>query len=205
MSEIVECACDRGGEYDAEQYSSCYTCYLERRSEYMTCILCGSNWHSPKFDCCFKCRMSAPGRDNAARDLRLDILVRDEFTCRDCAEGYPGGSQDLQVDHIKPCLASGLATPWNLQVLCGKHNREKGGYWEPGCEWDSTRVLLMHMYFTFGWGLLDDEQREQLRDDADIYGDEFVWHARFIDEDFDPPSWALEMADAESVLQQEIA
>jgi hypothetical protein len=70
----------------------------------------------------------------------------------------------------------------------------------------------MHMYFTFGWSLLDDDERTQLVSDAGIYSDEFTWHARFrlnrtsarsggsygmseLSELSGAPDWAVAMAD----------
>ena len=84
-----------------------------------------------------------------------------------------------QVDHIKLCAKGGQATPWNLQVLCRLCNLDKGRYWQPGSHWDDTRIQLMHLYFTFGWTFLDDDQQDQLIDDAGIYSDEFTWHAHY--------------------------
>jgi 5-methylcytosine-specific restriction endonuclease McrA len=200
--DYQECLCGRG-YFNPEHYSACYTCYLERRECYLECIWCG-RWHSPEYSSCYRCRRADPYRDEAARDLRLDILIRDDFTCRDC------GSHDMpQVDHIKPCAEGGQAKPWNLQVLCRACNLDKGRYWQPGSHWDDTRVELMHLYFTFGWSLLDGDERTQLVSDAGIYSDEFTWHARFglnrtsgqndrsysLSELSGPPDWAVAMAD----------
>lgn len=169
-----ECQCERGW-FDPDEYQSCYECFTERRDSYIGCIWCG-RWHSPKHNTCYQCRASSPGRDEAGRNLRLDILIRDEFTCRDC-----GSQDDSEVDHIKPCSEGGKATVWNLQVLCHGCNKVKGRTWGYGCRWDRTRIELMHLYFTFGWRLLDDEDRDQLVKDARAYGDEFAWHAHYKD------------------------
>lgn len=193
---VEDCACGRG-EYDPEEHRTCYACYLERREEYIDCIYCG-RWHSPRYEICYRCRAAHPGRDEAARDLRIDILIRDEFTCREC-----GSNDQLQVDHIKPCAIGGDATPWNLQALCRDCNMDKGCDWQPGTAWDYTRIELMHLYFTFGWSMLDDDQRQQLIVDSGIYGDEFTWHAHFLAYNDDgPPDWAIEMAD-EEIIQEE--
>jgi 5-methylcytosine-specific restriction endonuclease McrA len=169
-AEYAECICGRGS-YNAAKYRTCYTCFLERAGSYLECIWCG-RWHSPEHESCFQCRRKY--RENAARDLRLDILVRDDFTCRDC------GSRELpQVDHIKPCKKGGQAMPWNLQVLCRTCNLDKGHFWQPGSRWDDTRIQLMHLYFTFGWKYLEPDQQAQLVADAAIYADEFTWHAHY--------------------------
>jgi 5-methylcytosine-specific restriction endonuclease McrA len=172
MSDYQECNCGRG-YYDPDEYNTCYTCFLERRDSYVECIWC-ERWHSPEYNTCYRCRTGSRDRDEAGRLLRLDILVRDDFTCRDC------GSRDIpQVDHIKPCAKGGRAMPWNLQTLCRICNLDKGRYWQPGSRWDDTRVALMHTYFTFGWSLLDGAQQAQLVIDAGIYGDEFTWHTHY--------------------------
>lgn len=189
---IVQCECNRGSYNDAE-YSSCYECFLDRRSSYLACIFCG-RWHSPKFSTCYRCRQESPGRDEAGRNLRQDILIRDDYTCTQCGE-----HDYLQIDHIKPCASGGQATPWNLQVLCSECNRMKGRTWSDGCRWDAIRVEQMRLYFTFGWSLLDDAEREQLCKDATRYDDQFDRYANYREwmgqEPLEPPQWALEMAD----------
>lgn len=165
-----ECDCGRG-RFDASQYHSCYTCYLERRESYLNCIFCG-RWHSPEYATCYKCRL-IPQRDEAGRNLRLDILLRDEFTCQNC--GSCGGV--LQVDHIEPCARGGSANPWNLQVLCNQCNRIKGAEYD--WRWMQRRFRLMHLYFTFGWRLLDQDERQDLVADAYEYRSEFSWHAHY--------------------------
>jgi 5-methylcytosine-specific restriction endonuclease McrA len=193
--DFEECECGRDW-YDPEEYSSCYECYLERRANYISCIWCG-RWHSPRFNTCFQCRTESPERDNAGRDLRLDILIRDGFLCQNC-----GSADQPQVDHIEPCAKGGSAVPWNLQVLCRECNKLKGANYD--WRWEQRRLRLMHLYFTFGWPLLDSEQRAQLVEDADDYMyeycDEFAWHAHYQELSGIttlPPQWALDMADAE--------
>lgn len=149
--------CDECGEhfYDADEYSSCYSCFVDRRGNYVDCIFCG-RWHSPRFDCCFRCRV-LHGRDEAARDLRQYILWRDGYRCQDCGErGF------LQVDHIKPCRYGGTAHPWNLQALCGECNRLKSGTWIPGGRWDRRRRELLGAYFYEWRRFLDDDQRQAM-------------------------------------------
>lgn len=170
----AECRCGRG-YYNAAKYHSCYTCFLERRESYLSCIWCG-RWHSPEYATCYTCR-HIEGRDEAGRNLRLDIIIRDDFACQNC-----GARERIEVDHIEPCAQGGTATPWNLQALCHDCNKTKGSEYD--WRWEARRIRLMHLYFTYGWSLLSDEQRQQLRSDADVHaeeygGDEFVWHARY--------------------------
>lgn len=190
-----ECRCGRGW-FDPSEYNTCYTCCLERRESYVACIFCG-RWHSPLYNTCYRCRASAPQHDRAGRDLRLDILIRDDFACRDC-----GSRQQPEIDHIKPCLEGGKATPWNLQVLCHDCNQVKGRTSGYGCGWDVTRVELMHLYFTFGWPMLDDEQRKALVADAHAYGDEFTRHTYFAGPKPElPAAW---LAEADSYYPTEL-
>lgn len=205
IDEWVECDCGRG-HYDPNEYTSCFECYMERREDYLECIFCG-RWHSPKYGTCFRCRQISPGRDEAGRNLRLDILIRDNFTC---SNTRCGSREQPEVDHIKPCFEGGAAAVWNLQVLCRQCNQRKGRDWYPGSEWDERRVRQMHLYFTFGWSLLDEEQQCALVADAAIYGDEFTWHtnwqrtasaAGFCHPE--PPEWAIRLADTFECVEVE--
>ena len=203
---IVECECGRG-DFDDDQYRSCYHCFLDRRESYLVCVFCGQRWHAPQYAACFTCRQLTPGRDDAARELRMDILQRDGFTCHRC------GSTDLpQIDHVKPCARKGTAHPWNLQVLCRLCNIHKGATYNR--MWMRRRYQLMCLYFTFGWGLLTLEERSALCDQA-RNGNEYGSFQRFshyrescdgfYDHQYspDPPRWAIEMADADVVTIQE--
>lgn len=164
--------CDCGeGYFDPSEYRTCYSCFQERRESYLTCIWCG-RWHSPRYSTCYRCRIT-PGRDEAGRNLRMDILLRDEFACQTC-----GSQHDPQVDHIEPCAKGGAAVPWNLQVLCRECNKTKGADYD--WRWELRRFRLMHLYFTFGWRMLDAAEREQLILDAKAHGDEFAWHTRYL-------------------------
>lgn len=60
--------------------------------------------------------------ESIGRNLRLDILERDDFTCRSC------GAMDelLEIDHIVPRVKGGTNDPSNLQVLCQSCNARKG-------------------------------------------------------------------------------
>ncbi len=189
--EYEECDCGRGC-FDPDEYSSCYECYRERRESYVSCIWCG-RWHSPKYNTCFQCRSESPERDEAGRNLRLDILIRDGFMCQNC-----GSADQPQVDHIEPCAKGGTAVPWNLQVLCRECNRVKGALYD--WRWEQRRFRLMHLYFTFGWSSLDAEQRAWLVDDAAWHPNEFTRHAHHqeLTGTITPtPQWAIDLAEAD--------
>lgn len=155
----VTCECGRA-TYDDDHYTTCYTCFVDRRSEYATCVWCG-RWHNPKFATCFQCRI-IPGRDEAGRDLRLMVLARDHFECRYCHES----GVFLNVDHIKPCASGGTPDPWNLQTLCAGCNRTKGATWWAGCHHDKIRQQVMEAYYTYLWIYLTPD--EQARLDAEM-------------------------------------
>ena len=38
---------------------------------------------------------------------------------------------------------------------------------------------MTHVYFTFGWPWLNNDEREQLVADARFYHDEFAWHTNY--------------------------
>jgi HNH endonuclease len=198
--EPAECGCGRG-TYNPTKYNACYECFQDRMADLTSCIYCGKK-HSIDYPTCFDCRQIA-GRDEAGKNLRLDILIRDDFTCQgyDFAGRRCGSHEALQIDHIKPCASHGMANPWNLQVLCRECNRVKGSNWYYGCLWDTKRKELICLYLTFGWSLLsEDEQQDLVIDTADYT--EFDERARvreYNEHDFEPPAWAVAMADAESV------
>ncbi|MGA5543511.1 HNH endonuclease [Mycobacterium sp. NPDC051198] len=177
MDDSVRCCCGRG-YYDPETYNCCYSCYVDRRSRLIRCILCGRR-HSPEYNTCYTCR-SIPGRDEAATNLRIDILLRDDCRCRIC-----GSTAQPEVDHIKPCAKGGTAVPWNLQILCHTCNHNKGVSWKLGRGADQARITLIHLYLTFGWHWLTEPERDQLITDAHEISDkgwrptEFIHHSRY--------------------------
>lgn len=169
-----DCTCGRGS-YCHTRHKSCYECFLDRRADFASCIYCGK-WHSPEFDTCFACRPQ--GRDEAARNLKLEILARDSFTCRYCGAGQGDMQSDprkvtpqdpyglrpavMHVDHVLPCRHGGTADPWNLQVLCGVCNTSKGDEWWPGCRHQKQRRQIADAYVTYLWDFLTATQKEAL-------------------------------------------
>lgn len=171
---LEQCWCGRGW-YPSCRYKGCYDCYLDRRSEFVTCVYCGK-WHSPEFDTCFKCRPASFGRDEAAKALRQLVMWRDGYRCRycgaregelrvdprrilprcrrDCILEHQHRERDtdglwvvqLHLDHIVPCAVGGNATEWNLQALCGVCNIAKGSTWYIGCRHDRAKTQLARRY-----------------------------------------------------------
>lgn len=173
----VECDCLRG-VYDDETYRSCYECYLDRREGHVSCIFCG-RWHSAEFDCCFKCRPGARGRDEAAFALRMLITQRDDFTCRSCRiragdlqwnealqEHTPA---TMQVDHIVPCSKGGNAEEWNLQLLCALCNRRKADAWWVGCRDEQTKTHLVNLYYLLAPTYFNAETEKRFRAEVDLW------------------------------------
>lgn len=169
----VACQCGRGVYDSTTKFKSCYSCYLDRTVE---CVWCGRP-HDPKYPVCYKCREGegAEKRMEAGKLLRTEILIRDNATCMHC------GQQDsaMQVDHIKPCRHGGKAFPWNLHVLCNDCNQIKSSNWYAGIFWEKWLTKWMHLYFTYGWGLLDNEQQAALIIEADKYP--ICWKCRDAD------------------------
>lgn len=178
-----ECGCGRG-RYLPCAYHSCYECYLDRRDGYLSCIFCG-RWHSESFDCCFKCRPGAQGRDDAAVALRLLITQRDNFTCRNCGirigelqwseateESRPA---TMQVDHIVPCAKGGTADEWNLQLLCAMCNRRKADAWWVGCPYETVRTRLVRLYFLIAPGYFNPETAARFHTDVEAWRATDTW------------------------------
>jgi HNH endonuclease len=61
-------------------------------------------------------------REPLPEDVQRFVFRRDEGRCRKC-----GSRELLQFDHIIPFSMGGSNEPENLQLLCSRCNREKGG------------------------------------------------------------------------------
>ena len=59
------------------------------------------------------------------RELRKQIMERDNYTCQTCGKYMPD-EVGLHIDHIVPISRGGKSVPSNLQVLCDKCNLSKG-------------------------------------------------------------------------------
>lgn len=66
------------------------------------------------------------GRSPLSPRLRMDVFIRDRFTCRLCgAVGGPSSSVQLEADHVVPVARGGTNDPENLQTLCKPCNQGK--------------------------------------------------------------------------------
>jgi len=63
-------------------------------------------------------------RSKVGPKLRMDIMMRDKYTCQICGIGRNDGAI-LEVDHIHPVSKGGTNDPSNLQVLCRDCNAGK--------------------------------------------------------------------------------
>ena len=74
---------------------------------------------------------SLVSRNNPGK-LRGYVLLRDDYTCRNCGNPYP--EDNLECDHIIPLAEGGLDNASNAQCLCTpchaeKTKSEKGQPW----------------------------------------------------------------------------
>lgn len=61
-------------------------------------------------------------RQSITREMRRAVYERDGGRCVEC-----GSTFDLQYDHVIPVVMGGASTVDNLQLLCSRCNRDKGG------------------------------------------------------------------------------
>ena len=187
----LQCGCGRG-HFPSCKYSSCYICYLDRRADLVTCILCGSRWHDPLFDTCYSCSPHSQGRDDAAKALRQLIFHRDGHVCASC--GIKAGEMKLDprlvrasddgwrpaamhVDHIIPCRHGGRADEWNLQILCMVCNIAKGARWYQGCPYEAVRDRMAFRYrlIKAAYWNPDDERRIRFEREVALRRETGTW------------------------------
>lgn len=66
-------------------------------------------------------RPSQNGRPSIPEEVRIEVWRRDGGKCVRC-----GSRENLEYDHIIPVSKGGSNTVRNIELLCGKCNREKG-------------------------------------------------------------------------------
>lgn len=117
LDEWATCRCGAAFQPGERSYATCWACSSREyyKSSY-ACVYCDRR-HSMSFAACFVCK--ADGREDAARDLRLVVHRRDNYTCAMCGVDAMETGAELQVSHIKPCELGGTSDPWNLETLCG--------------------------------------------------------------------------------------
>lgn len=76
------------------------------------------------FQCTLSEYHSTSQRKLMNKNLRDNVIKRDNYTCQICGKYMPDGV-GLQVDHIIPISKGGKSVLSNLQVLCSKCNGAK--------------------------------------------------------------------------------
>ena len=76
------------------------------------------------FECTLSDYHSKNQRRLMTKELREQIMIRDNYTCRICGKYMPD-EVGLHIDHIIPVAKGGKTVPSNLQVLCSKCNGRK--------------------------------------------------------------------------------
>lgn len=76
------------------------------------------------FECTLQAYHSKNQRKLATRELREQIMRRDNYTCQLCGKYMPD-EVGLQIDHIVPVAKGGKTVESNLRVLCSKCNGSK--------------------------------------------------------------------------------
>ena len=76
------------------------------------------------YECTLKEYNSKNQRKLMTKELRQQIITRDNYTCQLCRKHMPD-EVGLHVDHIVSISKGGKTVPSNLQVLCSKCNGSK--------------------------------------------------------------------------------
>lgn len=104
--------------YKVEQVVDTFSCdyiYLLNRNEELKSI---------NYECTLSNYHSKNQRKLMTKELRKEIMIRDNYTCQFCRKYMPD-EVGLHVDHIIPVSKGGKSLPSNLQVLCSKCNGSK--------------------------------------------------------------------------------
>lgn len=97
--------------------SSCSYCLKKLKERY-------NNLSKINFECTLSEYFSKDQRRLMTKELRDQIIKRDNYTCQMCGKYMPD-CVGLHVDHIIPIKKGGKSIPSNLQVLCSKCNGQK--------------------------------------------------------------------------------
>ena len=99
---------------DAKQFSCDYE-FIKNRYEKLKDI---------GFECTLREYYNKSQRKLMTKELRKQIMLRDNYTCQMCGKYMPD-EVGLHIDHIIPISKGGKTVPSNLQVLCSKCNGHK--------------------------------------------------------------------------------
>lgn len=89
--------------------------YLKNRNNQLKAI---------DYECTLREYHSKNQRKLMTKELRREIMIRDNYTCRHCGKYMPD-EVGLHIDHIVPVSRGGKTVLSNLQVLCSKCNGNK--------------------------------------------------------------------------------
>ena len=76
------------------------------------------------YECTLNEYFASDQRRLMTKELRREIMLRDNFTCQCCGKYMPD-EVGLHIDHIIPVSKGGKSIASNLQVLCSKCNGKK--------------------------------------------------------------------------------
>lgn len=90
------------------------------------CLVCGRVSDERR---CAEHALRGRPRGRPWQRIREQILMRDGWQCTFIDEDGDRCDETtrLHVDHVMPIAAGGSDEPWNLAVLCERHNLAKGG------------------------------------------------------------------------------
>lgn len=157
LDEWARCRCGAAFQPGERNYTSCWGCSSQEwyKSSF-SCVFCDRR-HSMSFAACFVCK--AEGREDAARDLRLVVNRRDDYTCAMCGVDAMETGAELQVGHIKPVELGGSSDPWNLETVCSDCSRLKGRHYEKLDEREFWRMAQIYLGPLFEYLAPDERAR----------------------------------------------
>ncbi len=104
--------------YTVEDVVKSFSCgfeYIQGRNKRLFAI---------NYECTLRQYNSKEQRKYMTKELRKEIMERDNYTCKICGKYMPD-EVGLHIDHIIPVSKGGKSVPSNLQVLCSKCNGKK--------------------------------------------------------------------------------